>query len=64
MAASFPDAVALLQKIESIGSQVPGDDAEEIRTLSEKLKQALADGNAIEVTSLCEEIDDILFYVQ
>jgi len=64
MAASFPDAVALLQKIESIGSQVPGDDAEEIRTLSEKLKQALADGNAIEVTNLCEEIDDILFYVQ
>ena len=64
MAASFPDAVALLQKIESIGSQVPGDDAEEIRTLSEKLKQALADGNASEVTSLCEEIDDILFYVQ
>lgn len=31
-----------------MASQVPGDDAEEIRTLSKKLKQAVADDNAKE----------------
>jgi len=64
MESRYPDAVTLLQKIEDLGSGIPGEDAEELETLSLKLKQAMAEGNTAEVASLCTELDDILFYVQ
>ncbi len=60
----FPAAVALLEKAQILESSVEGEDAEDIRTLTKTLKEAVASDDATAVAGLCEELDDILFYVQ
>ena len=60
----FPAAVALLEKAKSLESAVDAEDAEDIRTLTGALKEAMSVDDATTVASLCEELDDILFYVQ
>ncbi len=64
MESRYPEAVSLLQKISDLGAGIPDSDAEEIQALSEKLKKAMSEDNAVEVSSLSAELDDILFYVQ
>ena len=61
---SFPAAVALLEKVDRLGSSVEGDDAEDIQSLTESLMQAMVADDPTAVASLSEELDDILFYVQ
>ncbi|MEZ6128778.1 MAG: Hsp70 family protein [Planctomycetaceae bacterium] len=60
----FPQAAAMLQRIDNLSHELPAEDADEISTLRERLKRAMADGSEIDVVSVCEELDDILFYVQ
>jgi molecular chaperone DnaK len=60
----FPAAVALLEKADDLESSVDEEDVEDIQTLTENLKQAMASDDQTAVTSLSEELDDILFYVQ
>jgi molecular chaperone DnaK len=60
----FPEAIALLRKVEPLKSSVDAEDAREIESLCEKLDQAIASDDAAAVASLCVELDDILFYVQ
>ena len=60
----FPAAVALLEQVEKIVGTVADEDAKEIRALAGQLKDALSRGATADVDILCEELDDILFYVQ
>lgn len=60
----FPRAVALLKKAETLKSSVEGEDARDIESLCENLKQAMAADDPSAVASLSEELDDILFYVR
>lgn len=62
--AQFPAAARLLEKAEALKSSVEGEDAEDLQSLTESLKQAMAEGDQPAVTSLCEELDDVLFYVR
>ncbi len=62
--AKFPAAYALLEQAQRVRASVSGEDAEEIQTLVEQLKQALDAEDQATVTRLSEELDDILFYVQ
>ena len=55
---------AMLAKAKRVGSQVSGDDAEEIRSLVADLETALAAEDADKVESICRELDDVLFYVE
>jgi hypothetical protein len=59
----FPAAMALLQQAETI-SGVPADDLADIRDVSRKLSDAVANDNGQQVMALCQELDDILFYVE
>jgi molecular chaperone DnaK len=60
----FPAAAALLEKADSLGLSVDGEDAEDIQTLTANLMEAMAMDDQTAVASLSEELDDILFYVQ
>jgi molecular chaperone DnaK len=60
----YPGAVALLEKAAAMRSSVAGEDAHEIELLCENLKNAMADNDPAAVAELCEELDDILFYVR
>ena len=61
----YPAAQGILARIAQLKLADEGDeDAEEIRTLAKQLESALADDDKILVKELCEELDDILFYVQ
>jgi molecular chaperone DnaK len=61
---AFPKAVALIQKAKKLKSSVDSEDAKDIESLCENLKQAMAQEDAAAVASLSEELDDILYYVQ
>ncbi|QDU61950.1 Chaperone protein DnaK [Planctomycetes bacterium Pan216] len=60
----FPEAVKLLARAKEVKSSVEGDDAEDLESLSEELTEAMKAGNQSAVADLCEELDDILFYVR
>ncbi len=60
----FPAAVAMLEQVKKIDSSVADEDAKEIHSLASQLRDALARGSDVDVNVLCEELDDILFYVQ
>ncbi|MEX0716493.1 MAG: Hsp70 family protein [Planctomycetaceae bacterium] len=62
--AAFPEAARLLDKAKSLKASVAEEDAEDLRSLTENLEQAMAVGDRSAVASLCEELDDILFYVR
>ena len=61
--AKYPAAAAMLEQCKSL-SGIPAEDLDDIRAVSKNLRAAIADDNAVKVTSLCEELDDILFYIQ
>lgn len=60
----YASAAALLEKAHRLQPTVTGDDAEDLQSLSENLRQAMAADDEPAVASLSEELDDILFYVQ
>lgn len=60
----FPAALALVEQAEKRGATLTGDDADDINSLTEKLKQALAESDAEQITAISAELDDVLFYVQ
>ena len=57
-------AEAILANAEKTLSRLEGDDAEEIQELVKKLKASLEADDQESITALCEELDDVLFYVQ
>lgn len=60
----FPEAVALMDKAETLKASVPAEDAQEIESICENLQRAMAEEDHSTVATLCAELDDILFYVQ
>lgn len=66
-AEQFPEAVALLAKCQSKCQSVENlaaDDAADLQIASDELRRAIAMGNATKVSMLCEELEDILFYIE
>ena len=59
----YPAAAAMLEQCKSV-SGIPAEDLNDIQSASKNLRAAIAEDNAVKVTSLCEELDDILFYIQ
>ena len=59
----YPAAVAILEQCQSV-SGISAEDLDDIQSIAKSLRAAIADDNAVKVTSLCEELDDILFYIQ
>lgn len=60
----FADALALINKAETLKAAVEAEDASDMERVCEKLQQAIAANDLAAVASLSEELDDILFYVQ
>ena len=60
----FPEAVALLKKADSLRASVEGQDAEDLESLCENLKQAIMFDDPAAVAGLIAELDDLLFYVR
>lgn len=58
----YPAAAAILEQCKSV-SGIPAEDLNDIQSASENLRAAVAEDNAVKVASLCEELDDILFYI-
>ena len=59
----FPAAAALLLECDAV-SGVSDDDFEEIQSTASNLRTAIAKDDSVRVTSLCEELDDVLFYIK
>ncbi len=62
--ARFPEAVAILKKADSLRASVDGEDAKDLQSLYENLKQAIASDDPAAVAGLVAELDDLLFYVR
>ena len=62
--ASFSAAKALLEKVSRLDANLTAEDSEDIQAVTEHLTTAMSQGDKALVASLCEELDDILFYVQ
>ena len=59
----YPAAAAMLEQCQSV-SDISADDRDDIDSVAENLRAAIAEDNAVRVAGLCEELDDILFYIQ
>ncbi len=53
----------VLRKAQAVVGKVSGEDAEDLADLIERLQQAISADDPQTVTELCEELDDVLFYV-
>jgi len=62
--ARFPQAARLLEQAKALEASVEGEDAEDLHSLVDKLRQAMEAADQSAVTRFCEELDDILFYVR
>lgn len=61
----FPAATAILEQAKSMTkNELPADDLSDLKQLTRDLEKAIANDDSVRVTSLCEELDDILFYIQ
>ncbi len=63
-AARFPEAVALIEKAETLKSSIDGQDADEIDSLCLSLKQAMRAGDSVAVAGISADLDDLIFYVR
>jgi len=54
----------MLEKADLLKSSLEKEGAEEIAALIKNLKQAMAGDDPAAIAGLCEELDDILYYVQ
>lgn len=59
----YPAAAALLEQSKSL-KNIPADDLAEVHSVSGELRKAIANDNSAQVTSLSQELDDILFYIE
>jgi molecular chaperone DnaK len=59
----FADARTMLRKAQTVAAKVSGEDAEDLVSLAERLEQAIGEGDHHSVAELCDELDDVLFYV-
>jgi molecular chaperone DnaK len=64
MAERFPQAIALLEKADSLRASIEGEDAEDLKSVVMSLQEAMNEGDEAAIASLSEELDDILFYVR
>ncbi len=53
----------MLEQCQSVAG-IPAEDLDDIKSVTKNLRTAIADDDSVRVTSLCEELDDILFYIQ
>lgn len=58
-----PETVSLLEKAETLKTSVEAEDARDIESLCESLKNAMAAGDPAAVAELSAELDDLLFYI-
>lgn len=59
----YPAAVALLAQCKTL-TNIPADDLAEVGSVSSELRKAITNDNSARVASLCQELDDILFYIE
>ena len=59
----FPAAISLLEQAQAT-SGIPAEDLADIQDVTRKLTDAVAKNEAQKVMALCQELDDILFYVE
>ncbi len=59
----FAAARKILSKAQSVAGKVSGEDAEDLTDLVQRLQQAISDAEHDAVAELCDELDDVLFYV-
>jgi len=59
----FPAAAALLQECKTV-SGISDDDLDDIQSAISNLRTAITKDDSVRVASLCEELDDILFYIK
>ena len=64
VSAKSTKAASMLESARKTLGKLDGDDAEELRDLVEELEAALASSDQEAIEELCEELDDVLFYVQ
>lgn len=62
--ARYPAAHSLIKQAQLLLPRATDEDAEEIRELSQRLRDAIEQDIAEEVATISEELDDVLFYVQ
>jgi molecular chaperone DnaK len=62
--ATFPEAVAILKRADSMKASVEGQDAQDLESLCINLKQAMTTGDVAAVAGFVAELDDLLFYVR
>ena len=60
----FAEAVALLKKADSLKSSIDGQDASDLESICENLKNAMTTDDPVAVASFSAELDDLLFYVK
>lgn len=60
----FPKTASLLERADSLGQRVKGEDAEDLETLCEQIYSALEVDDEDTVKDLTADLDDLLFYVQ
>lgn len=60
----FDHAGAMLTKAAELKAAIEGEDADDIEQLANRLKEAMASGDEVLMAQICEELDDILFYVE
>ena len=59
----FPAAISLLEQAKAT-TGIPAEDLADIQEVSQELALAVARDDAQKVMTLCQELDDILFYVE
>ncbi len=60
----YPAAAALLTELDRLNTGLAQQDAEELQELRQRLEQAVTRQDDVSVKALCEELDDVLFYVR
>ncbi len=60
----FPEADELLKKAQDLKINLANEDAEELETLCENLKQAIEANDLAGVANISADLDDLLFYVR
>ena len=60
----FAEAVALLKKADTLKSSIDGQDASDLESICENLKNAMTTDDPAAVASFSAELDDLLFYVK
>ncbi len=60
----FEEAREVIAKARRLVQEAPAEDATEMRTMISELQQAVGEGDTDRVQQLCEQLDELVFYLQ